>query len=316
MMRRPVVITLLLIVVGFSLLQAGQEAPKAPKLVFFGMQVEGHGPGGRYTNLYLVMGEDHHSAAVLADDEIILVDTKSKPGWGKPISDVLATISEQQVTTLINTNPHQGVSNGEFPKVVDIIAQERTKTRMATLAGANATALPNKTFKDKLSLTVKTTGANDGANRIDLFYFGPGYTDGDTVVVFPQYNTVFLGELYPGKFVPLIDRANGGSALRLPDTLEKALSTLKTYIPFQAVIAVRQAPPLVTTAMLTSWGNLRNFEEYVAFVRALVGACRTAHDAKKSVDEAVAGFSLPERFKGYSLDGLRPFVQAVYDELR
>jgi hypothetical protein len=33
------------------------------------------------------------------------------------------------------------------------------------------------------------------------------------------------------------------------------------------------------------------------------------------VDQAVAGFALPEQFKGYSLDRLRPFVQAAYDEM-
>jgi hypothetical protein len=225
-------------------------------------------------------------------------------------------VSEQQVTTLINTNPHQGGSNAEFPKVVEIIAHQNTKARMARLAGPNA-KLPTKTFTDKLTLPVKTSGTTDGSSRLDLLYFGSGYTDGDTVVVFPQYNSVFFGELFPGKHVPLVDRANGGSALRFPDTLDKVLAALKTYSPaFQALIVSRDPPPLASTAMLTNWGRLRNFEEYVEFVHALVAGCRAAHDAKKSVDQAVAGFLLPEQFKGYSLDRLRSFVQAAYDEMK
>jgi hypothetical protein len=199
--------------------------------------------------------------------------------------------------------------------VGNIIAHENTKTRMTTLAGASAKALPNKTFKDKLSLTVKTTGAENGDNRLDLYHFGPGYSDGDTVVVFPQYNSVYLGELWPGKAVPLIDRASGGSAVALPDTLDKAIATLKTYAPMQAVIQVRGVAP-IRGAMIIGWNSLRDLDEYVAFTHALVAACRAAHDAGRSVDDAVAGLSLPGRFKGYAMDQARPFVQAVYDELK
>ena len=61
---------------------------------------------------------------------------------------------------------------------------------------------------------------------------------------------------------------------------------------------------------------MTDLEQYAAFTRALVDACRAAHETKKSVDDAVAGFSLPERFKGYAVDQLRSFVQAVYEELR
>ena len=60
-------------------------------------------------------------------------------------------------------------------------------------------------FSSRLSLTVQTNGADTGHNRLDLLYFGPAYTDGDAIIVFPQYNTAFLGELFPGRAVPLID---------------------------------------------------------------------------------------------------------------
>jgi outer membrane protein assembly factor BamB len=296
---------------------------KAAGLLYFAYSISRHVDGGvrtangalRTANLYVLTGEDHHSIAVHAEDQIVLIDTKSTPQWGASMAQRLANIADEHVGTLINTNPHQGGSNAEFPKVTDIIAHENAKKRMAALAATN-TRLPNKTFKDKLTLTVKTIGTEDGSNRLDLFYFGPGYTDGDTVVVLAQYNSVYLGELFPGKKVPLIDRANGGSAVQLPETLAKAIATLKTYPPIQNVIPVREMPPIVYATSIRPMYQLKDLEEYAAFTRTLVDASRTAHDAKKSVDEAVAGFTLPDQFKKYSLDQLRPFVQAVYDELR
>src|SRR5262249_40388608 len=153
------------------------------RLAFFGAQLEGHGPEA-YTNLYLVMGDDHHCVAMIAEDHVILVDTKATSGWGAAIMKRLEQVTDQEITTLIITNPHQGASNTEFPKVGEIIAHENTKKRMAAL-GVSAKALPNKTFSDKLSFPVKTIGDDDGSNRVDLFYFGPGYTDGDAVVVWP-----------------------------------------------------------------------------------------------------------------------------------
>jgi hypothetical protein len=304
--------------------RAGQEPSKATRLMYLAYSVARHVDAGlrtvngplRTANLYVLTGEGHHTVAIDAEDQIILVDTKSTPQWGAPMMRRLEAVTTQQVGTVIETNLHQGGSNAEFPKLVDIVAHENTKKRMANLAGVNAKALPTKTFRDELSLPIKTIGTEDGSNRLDLFYFGPGYTDGDTVVIMPQYNAVFLGELYPGKSVPLIDRANGGSAIRLPDTLEKAIATIKTYPPMQMVVPSREAPPTTYALSVREWNTLKQLEEYAAFTRALVDGCRAAHDAKKSVDQAVGGFSLPERFKSYSLDELRQFVQAAYDELR
>src|SRR6266478_5862913 len=42
----------------------------------------------------------------------------------------------------------------------------------------------------------------DGLDRIDLYYFGRGHTDGDLVVVFPEKRLVHLGDLFPSKAAP------------------------------------------------------------------------------------------------------------------
>ena len=68
--------------------------------------------------------------------------------------------------------------------------------RMDAFAGDKRRFLPNKTFADRLALT-------SGADQIELYYFGPGHTDGDAVVVFPGARLAYFGDLFPGKRVRL-----------------------------------------------------------------------------------------------------------------
>src|SRR5437764_939045 len=61
----------------------------------------------------------------------------------------------------------------------------------------------------------------------NLYYFGAGHTNGDTVIVFPAARTAVLGDLFARKWAPLIDAANGGSALAYPQTLAKVLTGVR-----------------------------------------------------------------------------------------
>ena len=123
--------------------------------------------------LYLVTGGGS-STLVLVDENsggVVLVDTKLA-GWGQQLLDAVRAVTDMPVTTIINTHTHRDHtgSNSEFPTAVHIVAHENTKATMAQMdafKGRNAKFLPNKTFKNKVSLL-------DGVNRIDLYYFGPG----------------------------------------------------------------------------------------------------------------------------------------------
>lgn len=80
--------------------------------------------------------------------------------------------------------------------------------------------MARKTFKDKLTI-------GQGADQVDLYYFGRSHTSGDAWVVFPALRAVHSGDIFAGKAVPLIDEANGGSMLQMPDTLLKAYNGIK-----------------------------------------------------------------------------------------
>ena len=133
---------------------------------------------------------------------------------GQPILDAVKAVTDKPVTMIINTHTHgdHTGSNTEFPTAVQIVAHANTKTnmqKMAAFKGANEKYLPNRTFPDHLSLL-------DGIDKIDLYYFGPGHTNGDAVVVFPAKRVAHMGDLFPSKSAPLIDTNNGGSGVAYP----------------------------------------------------------------------------------------------------
>ena len=59
-----------------------------------------------------------------------------------------------------------------------------------------------------------------------------------------------------------------------------------------------------------------DLREYADFMRDLVEAARSAMTAGKSVDEAVSGLKLPDKYKNYNMANLKADVQLVYDELK
>ena len=111
--------------------------------------------------------------------------------------DQVRSVTDKPVTTIINTHTHgdHTGSNEFFPASVEVVAQENTKTNMEKMdafKGDKAQFLPDKTYKDKLTL-------NSGADRIDLYYFGAGHTNGDSIVVFPALRVAHAGDLFARK---------------------------------------------------------------------------------------------------------------------
>src|SRR5438552_17365182 len=97
------------------------------------------------------------------------------------------------------------------------IPQQRPPTNI--FKEHNGIGLPKRTFKDKMSI-------GTGNDRIDLFYFGRGHTNGDAWVLFPALRVVHAGDIFSGKNIPLLDANNGGSAAVIADSLEKGLNAL------------------------------------------------------------------------------------------
>lgn len=258
-------------------------------------------------NLYIVTGANPtpresfsggNTGVFVTDKGVVVVDTKLA-GWGPAILERIKSVTDKPVTTIINTHTHgdHTGSNEFFGASVESVVHENTKANMARMdafKGEKAQFLPKRTYKDTLTL-----GA--GKDQIDLYYFGPGHTNGDTFVVYRALRVMQAGDMFPWKDAPFIDRSNGGSGKQWPLSLKKALDTVKNV---DSVIGGHQA--------VAGWPDLATFQQFTA---ELWSQTEAAHQAGKSVDEAAANTGWMSKYPGYESTRLKAAVQAIYDEL-
>jgi len=303
-MTRGLVLGLLVVTGALSMAVAAAQAPQAglsPAAVA-ATKIE-----KVKDNLFIITGSGTanrdafsggNTAVFVTDAGVVIVDTKLA-GWGQIILDRVRSVTDKPITTIINTHTHgdHTGSNAFFGTTVDTIVQENTAANMARMdafKGDNAKFLPKRTYKEKMSI-----GA--GKNQIDLYYFGRGHTDGDTFVVFPALRTMHMGDLFPWKDAPFLDRTNGGSGVAMPTTLDNALKGIKNV---DTIVGGHQ--PLV------QWKDL---QEYQRFNADLLAAVQAAMKAGKSVDEAAASINLTTKYAGYESARTKAAIQAIYDEL-
>jgi cyclase len=298
-MTRPAVLCALIIAGWVAPRMASQEPPRVVKMQTLDVS----------DNLYLLTGGGGNTLALATADGVVLIDTKLA-GWGRPILESVKAVSDKPVTMIINTHTHgdHTGSNTEFPAAVQIVAHANTRTnmqKMAAFEGANEKYLPNRTFPDHLSLL-------DGIDKIDLYYFGSGHTNGDAVVVFPAKRVAHMGDLFPSKAAPFIDTKNGGSGVAYPVTLSRAVAALDGVVT-RIVTGHGTVPPGSPLRMMPTLDDLK---EYADFNRDFLAAVREAVKAGKTPEAAAASLTLPERYKEYGMDRAKDNVAAIYREIR
>jgi cyclase len=305
-LRRGIVLTMLIAAGALSIVVAAVQPP----------QPAGPSPAALAAteiqkvkdNLYMITGSDPtdrsafsggNTGVFVTNSGVIVVDTKLA-GWGKVLLDKIKTVTDKPVTTIINTHTHgdHTGSNSMFPATVEIVAHENTKANMEKMdafKGDNAKFLPKKTYKDKMSL-------GSGKDRVDLYYFGRGHTNGDTWIVYPSLRVMQTGDMFAWKDAPVLDRNNGGSGLEYAETVGKVLATVKDV----DTLIVGHSP-------LRKVDELR---EYQRFMTDFVAAVKQAKTAGKSVDDATASIDLGAKYKEYKKDRYKAAIQAIYDELK
>jgi glyoxylase-like metal-dependent hydrolase (beta-lactamase superfamily II) len=298
-MRRALVLGVLLAVGVLTAVKAQQPPAQGPKT----LEVD-----KLRDNLYVLKGGGGNTAVFITADGVTVVDAKN-PGWGQPILDKIKELTPKPVTRLINTHTHGDHVSGnvEFPATVDVVVQDNTKVNMEKMdifKQSNGRGLPAHTFKEKMTI-------GKGADQIDLYYFGPGHTDGDAVVVFPTLKTAHIGDLFAGKGLPLVDGNNGGSVLHYPETLNNAYNGIKNVDTI-----INGHMPTTTT-----WADLKTFAE---FNQDFLTWAQDELKAGKSPKDAAPEWKVPAKYEaaGYSVTvsttfgGIEGRLQRLADETK
>jgi glyoxylase-like metal-dependent hydrolase (beta-lactamase superfamily II) len=305
-MKRTIVLATLLIAGVLSLAVTASQQVAAPKVV----EIE-----KLRDNLFMLKGGGGNTAVFVGTAGVVVVDTKL-PDWGRPILDAVHKLTPKPITTIINTHTHGDHVSGnvEFPATVDVIVQENTAVNMQEMRASTQTApsgqppnifkahsgrgMPTKTFKDRMTI-------GGGADRIDLYYFGRGHTNGDAWVVFPALRVMHAGDIFSGKNIPGLDAVNGGSGLAIADSLTKAADTLTNI-------------DTIITGHSTTM-TVADLREYAQFNRDFANDVRRAKAAGKSAEEMAKEWKIPAKYAGYATPSpirLLQNVQVVFDELK
>ena len=255
-------------------------------------------------NLYVLRGGGGNSSAFITSDGVVLIDTKVA-GWGQPLIDRIAELTDNPVTTIIDTHAH-------FDHVSGNVDAQTTTARLMdewnrvtgiprdfpdVFETSGGQGLPTQTFDDRLTL-------GSGDDQMDLYYFGRGHTGGDTWVVLPALRVMHAGDMFPGKQVPIMDASNGGSGVDYAQTLRNA---------YDAVTDIDQIITGHSTQMTRD-----DLGQMAQFVEAFVSAIRASKEAGQSVQQAAEAWSVPSEFEGFNsppAERLQAYVQVIYDEL-
>lgn len=316
-MRRCVVLAALMAAGALSITVAAyQQTTEKPK-VLEAQKIR--------DNLYVLRGDGTdggNTAVFITATGVVVVDTK-KMGWGQPIIDKIKTLTDKPVTTIINTHTHYDHVNGnaEFPPTVDIITHENTKTYMEQgnpvygvapesqekiVKGDGNRGLPKRTFKNTWTI-------GSGKDQVDLRYFGPAHTGGDTFVIFPVARVMHVGDTMPTRDFPIMDKNNGGTGVGYSATIANA-AAVKTV----DTIINGHNPTTTTPADLKLYSEF--LADFVTFVQ-------DAKKAGKTVDDVVSTWKTPAKYAGYAepttdaqrtarANRLKADAQVIWDETK
>ena len=228
---------------------------------------------------------------VIGDDGVVVIDTSASLDANgnfstEPAKQLLATIrtlTKLPVKFVINTHyhvDHVGANAVFVDAGATALAHRNVRgwTRSENLRMFGKDIKPEqKRFIE--ALEPPTAGYDHlvdlhlGARLIRVRSF-PGHTGGDSVVLIPDANVVFMGDLFWNKIVPNLIDASTRQWIDTLDTLVKANATA-TFVPGHGDVGVAQ--------------DVTAFREYLATLRTLVSDAR----APEKSDEALADAVMP-----------------------
>ena len=136
---------------------------------------------------------------VVGSERALLVDTGSSPAQGRALRESLAAITDVALAAVVVTHWHYDHAFGLAAFAdLETIAHESVAERLRS-TGASAEADGLGVDPAELALPTRNivvAAALDlGGRRVEIAHLGRGHTEGDVVVVVPDADLVFAGDL-------------------------------------------------------------------------------------------------------------------------
>jgi glyoxylase-like metal-dependent hydrolase (beta-lactamase superfamily II) len=153
------------------------------------------------SGVYLTVAqpESVNLGLIVGSQGTLLVDTGSSPAQGRALRGSLTAVTDRPLAAVVVTHWHYDHAFG-LSAFADIprIAHESLHSRLASAeAAAEAKRLgvdPDELGQPNVELAV-ATALDLGDRRVEIAHLGGGHTDGDLVVVVPDADLIFAGDL-------------------------------------------------------------------------------------------------------------------------
>ena len=136
---------------------------------------------------------------IVGSQRTLLVDTGSSPAQGRTLRAACGAVTDLPLTAVVVTHWHYDHAFG-LAAFADVsrIAHESVRSRLLSAeAAAEAKRLgvnPDELGQPNVEIAV-ATAVDLGDRRVEIAHLGRGHTDGDLVVVVPDADVLFAGDL-------------------------------------------------------------------------------------------------------------------------
>lgn len=252
-----------------------------------------------------IFAEQGGTIAWLANsDGFVVVDAE----FPEPANHLIAELKKQSdkpFNWLINTHHHGDHTSGNisFKGIVkNVAAHENSLANQKRVAETNKTEdkqlYPDTTFTKEWKIKA-------GDEHIRAYYWGPGHTNGDSMVHFENANIVHTGDLVFNRRYPIVDRSAGASVRHWAQVLEKAQ---KKFDKDTLFIFGHAFDPKKITGTIDDLRAMQNYmEKLVAFVEGQIKAGKTR-------DEILQATEIPG-VADWQGQGIQRSLTAAYEEL-
>lgn len=136
---------------------------------------------------------------IVGSQRALLVDTGSSPDQGRALRQSVAAVTDLQVTAVAVTHWHYDHAFGlaafaDLPRIAHESVEIRLDSAEATAEAVRLGVDPDQLGKPNVQIAVATT-IDLGDRRVEIAHIGRGHTDGDLVVVVPDADVLFVGDL-------------------------------------------------------------------------------------------------------------------------
>ena len=176
---------------------------------------------GHYVYTQNNAGRLFNSGVVAGGDGVLVFDALDSEALARAERQAIAGVIKQPIRYLVSSPFHDPFSKGNLA-YADVFKIGHDNYRAGLLDQMQRgrapdeeqrTRLPNATFRDRMTLYL-------GGKEIQVLYFGPAHTKGDSILFVPQGRIAYMSEVFFNEEFPNMAGGYGVSWIRVLDAVK------------------------------------------------------------------------------------------------